>query len=191
MSFTSSLSCTSPVVVKVTRWPFLTVMPVEVQGWFAWTVIAPGTAGVLAIAGVVPEVATATFSGREITMRATSLEAISRSPLLVLIVRRSGLVPPMSYSEPSIVWPLRSTTCDVPVNFAQSASVIVPPVKSITETSFCGIVTFGAVHPHRVADAAEIDELSAHLLTGAQRQRCALLRVRGARQRAGPRRRTR
>ena len=47
-------------------------MPVEVQGWFAWTVIAPATAGVLAMP-VLPEVATA-FSGREITMRATSLD---------------------------------------------------------------------------------------------------------------------
>ena len=60
-----------------------------------------------------------------------------------------------------------------------------PPVKSITDTSFWAIVPIGAVDPHRVADAAEIDELSADLLAVAQGQRGRFLRVGGAREEQG------
>jgi hypothetical protein len=86
-------------------------MPVEVHGWFAWTVIAPGTAGVLAIAG--------RARGRDRRSRdATSRCARRRStPSRARRCRpdrqRSGLVPPMSYSEPSIVCrcAARPSTC--------------------------------------------------------------------------------
>jgi hypothetical protein len=81
--------------------PRRTVRPVDVHGWFACTVTAPGTDGVAA-APVVP-VAVVTLFGRAMTIRATSLDDRSRSPLPVLIDRRSGLAPPMSISWPSIV----------------------------------------------------------------------------------------
>ena len=70
-------------------------MPVEVHGWLACTVIAPATAGVSAMRGGARG-GDRDSSGRDITMRATSLDDSSRSPLVVRIVSLSGLVPPMS-----------------------------------------------------------------------------------------------
>ena len=86
-----------------------------------------------------------------------------------------------------IVWPLRSTTTGEPVNVAQSASLIVAAGEIDDGDVVLRDLAIRSVHAHRVADAAEIDELSAHLLAGAQRQRCAVLRVGDARDEHGRR----
>ena len=72
-------------------------------------------------------------------MRPISLDENSRSPELVRTVIFSGEAPLMSYSEPSIVWPLRRMmTCCPDEILLQSVSAGLP-VKSITATSFVGI----------------------------------------------------
>ena len=98
-------------------------------------------AGAEGLAPVVPDTAAAAASVWERTIRATSDDDSMRSPLAVLKVKCSGDVPPMSYRLPLIVSPLRSQiTCCPAVTFAQSAAFMVPPVKSMTATSFCGMI---------------------------------------------------
>ena len=184
MSFASSLNCTCPVVWKVNRLaaadrdarrgPGLVRLHGDRAGHRRRSRRLP----------VVPEVATA-FSGRAITMRATSFE----DDFTI------AAVGPDRQAQ-------RARAADVVQRAVDGLAVAQNDLRRAGEFRPVGVrhvaagevdhrdvvlrdVPFVAAHAHRVADAAEIDELAVHLLTGAQRQRCAVLRVGDARHEHG------
>jgi hypothetical protein len=132
----SPLNCTSPVVLNVTVSPRRTVSPVFVHAWRGDTTIPEPVAGARFAE---PDVATPVF-GRARTIREISLDAYSRWPEPVLNMIFFGVLPAISKSWPLTVSPFFShSKCWPSLSLAQSASLMLPPSKSITATSLVGI----------------------------------------------------
>ena len=98
-------------------------------------------------------VATADDDGRASTMRPISDDESSRSPDEVFSVIRSGLVPAMSYSWPSIVWPFRSEiVCAPPLQPIQLRLGDVAAAREVDDRDVVGRdLTLLSVDPDREA----------------------------------------